>query len=91
VLRRESGGKAMKQNIKDVFKAFSMELPLYAVLMVVYAFLVFHFCSDWLFQLFKTDRKLYAVTALALIVGQGFFLEIVARSLLGFIKGKREK
>jgi hypothetical protein len=29
--------------------------------------------------------------ALALIIGQGFILEIFARALLGLIKGKREK
>jgi len=91
VLRHKSGSKSMKQNIKDVFKAFSIELPLYAVLVVAYGFLVLHFLGGWLFQLFDTERKLYAITALALIIGQGFFLEILARTLLGLIKGKREK
>jgi hypothetical protein len=81
----------MKQNLKNVLKAFSIELPLYAILVVVYGFFVFHFLEAWLFQLFKTERKLYAVTALALIVGQGFFLEILARWLLGIIKGTMEK
>jgi hypothetical protein len=81
----------MKQNIKEVFKAFSMELPLYAVLVAAYGFLVLHFLGGWLFQLFSTERKLYAVTALGLIVGQGIGLEILARALLGLVKWKREK
>jgi hypothetical protein len=81
----------MKQNIKDVFKAFSIELPLYAVLVVIYGFLVLHFLGGGLFHLFNADRKLYAVTALALIVGQGLCLEILVRALLGLVKGKREK
>jgi hypothetical protein len=91
VLRQESGGRLMKQNIKDAFKAFSLELPLYAVLVAIYGFLVLHFLGGWLFQLFTAERKLYAVTALGLIVGQGLCLEILARALLGLIKGKREK
>jgi hypothetical protein len=62
-----------------------------AVLMVAYVFFVLHYLGHWLFQLFVSERKLYAVVALALIIGQGCFLEILARTLLGLIKGKREK
>jgi hypothetical protein len=83
--------KAMKQTLKKVFKEFSMELPLYAALMAAYVFFVLHFLGHWLFQLFRTERKLYAVVALALIVGQGLLLSIVASALLGLIKGKPEK
>jgi len=81
----------MKQNLGNVLKAFSIELPLYAVLVVAYIFFVLHFLGNWLFHLFRADRKVYAVVALALIIGQGFILEIFARALLGLIKGKREK
>jgi hypothetical protein len=81
----------MKQNIGNVLKAFSIELPLYAVLVVAYAFFVLHFLGNWLFQLFRADRKLYAVVALVLIIGQGFVLEFFTRALLGLIKWKREK
>jgi len=59
--------------LRNVLKAFSIELPLYAVLMVVYAFSVLHFLGHWLFHLFSAERKLYAVVALALIIGQAFF------------------
>jgi hypothetical protein len=81
----------MKPNLKNVFKAFSLELPIYAVLMGIYAFFVFYFLGGWLFHLFRTDRKLYAVVALGLIVGQGFLLEIFARGLLSLINGRKEK
>ncbi len=81
----------MKQNLKSLFKAFSIELPIYAILMVAYVLLVLHFLGGWLFELFTQERKLYAVVALALIIVQGFVLENVARALLGLINGKREK
>ena len=81
----------MKPDIKNVFKAFSIELPLYAGFVAAYGFLVLHFLGGWLFRLFNTERTLYAVAALALIIGQGFILEILARSLLGLINRKRGK
>jgi hypothetical protein len=81
----------MNQKLGNVLRAFSLELPLYAVLMAIYVLLVLHFLGGWLFQLFRNERKLYAVVALVLIVGQGFVLEILSRALLGLIKGKSEK
>jgi hypothetical protein len=80
-----------KTEHKNVFRAFSIELPLYAVLVVAYVAFVLHFLGNVLFHLFREERKLYAIVALALIVGQGFVLEILVRALLGLIKGKREK
>jgi hypothetical protein len=79
-----------KDGLRDVLKAFSIELPLYAMLAVAYVLCVLHFLGHWLFQLFRAERAIYAAVALLLIVGQGFILEIVARALLGWIKGKRE-
>jgi hypothetical protein len=81
----------MNQKLGNVLRAFSLELPLYAVLMAAYVLLVLHFLGGWLFQLFRAERKLYAMVALLLIVVQGFVLEILSRALLGLIKGKREK
>ena len=60
-------------------------------LMAAYAFFVLHFLGSWLFRLFKTERGVYAIVALALIIGQGFILEMVSRGLLGLVKGKKEK
>ena len=81
----------MKETLGKVFKAFSMELLLYSLLVVAYILLVLHFLGGWLAHLFNDDRKLYAAVALILIVTQGFLLEIVARRLLGFVKGKPEE
>jgi hypothetical protein len=81
----------MKPSLKNVFKTFSIELPVYAVLVVGYYFLVLHFLGGWLLQLFRDERTLYAVVALVLIIGQGYVLEILTRALVGLIRGKREK
>jgi hypothetical protein len=81
----------MKQNLKKVFKSFTVELAVYSVLVVLYVLLVLHFLGDWLAQLFREERKLYAAVALVLIIGQGYFLELITRALLGTIKGKKEE
>jgi hypothetical protein len=80
----------VKEKISNVFKAFSAELLLYAVLVILYILLVLHFLGNWLFELFRDERQLYAIVALVLIVGQGYVLEIITRLLLKVIKGKRE-
>jgi hypothetical protein len=80
-----------KDKLNNVLKAFSIELLFYAILMADYVFFVLHYLGHWLFQLFNAERKLYAAVALILIIGQGYFLEVLSRALLGFIKGKREK
>jgi hypothetical protein len=81
----------MKQSIKGVLKAFSTELPLYAALVIAYGFFVLHFLGNWLFELYRDRRGLYAVAALGLIIAQGFLLEFVGRALLRLVNGKREK
>jgi hypothetical protein len=86
-----NGDGKPKPRLIDVFKAFSLELPVYAVLVVAYVCLVLHFLGGWLHELFTKERTYYAVVSVVLIVGQGFMLEILARGLLGLVKGKREK
>jgi len=81
----------MKKEIIGIFKSFSIELVVYAVLVVAYFFLVLHFLGDWLYHLFREERRTYAAVALLLIIGQGIVLEILTRALLGFIRGKREE
>ena len=83
--------KWMRPNIKSILKAFSIELPLYAALVLGYGFLVLHFLGKWLFYLFQEERKTYAGVALLLIIGQGFVLEICGRALLEFVTGKKGK
>lgn len=81
----------MHDNLKKMLRSFSIELPIYICLVGAYAFFIVHFLSDWLLQLFKAERKIYAVVAIGLIVTQGFILEILSRGLLGLIRGKKEK
>lgn len=80
-----------KDKLKNILKAFSIELLVYAILMGAYVLFVLHYLGHWLFQLFTEERKLYAAIALVLIVGQGYFLEILSRALLGLVKRAREK
>ncbi|MDB6023067.1 MAG: hypothetical protein JWQ04_2924 [Pedosphaera sp.] len=80
----------MKKGLACLFKSFSVELPVYAVLVVAYFFLVLHFLGGWLYDLFKNDRRWYAVLALLLIVAQGVVLESLTRALLNLIRRNRE-
>ncbi len=64
----------------------TVELALYAVLMVGYLWGVLLLIDDRVVELSAEDAVLYAVVALALIVGQGFLLDIVVGNLLRFVR-----
>jgi hypothetical protein len=83
---RGSERVGMKKELKSVFKSFSIELPVYAVLVIAYFFLVLHFLGGWLYDLFRQERRTYAIISLLLIVGQGIVLEILTRALLGLVR-----
>jgi hypothetical protein len=76
----------MKKEIKSIFKSFSIELVVYAALVLAYFFLVLHFLGGWLYHLFQHERKTYAFVALGLIIGQGIILEILTRALLRLVR-----
>ena len=80
----------MDREIKSSLISFCIELLIYAVLVVAYYFLVLHLLGDWLQRLFDHDRRLYAVTALGLIICQGLMLEVLTRLMLAFIKPRTE-
>ena len=61
-----------------------VELALYAVLVVGYLWAVL--LDDRVVELSAETGVLYAVVALALIVGQGFLLDIVVGNLLRFVR-----
>jgi hypothetical protein len=79
----------MKREFKTLFKSFGLELLVYAVLVTGYFFAVLHFLGDWLYHLFRFERKTYALMALILIIGQGILLEFLTRILLRIIKPGR--
>jgi hypothetical protein len=78
-----------KADARELLEHFTVELPVYAGLVVAYFFLVLHFLGDWLYELFKENRKLYALAALALIIGQGVVLEFLTSALLQLIRTRR--
>ena len=75
---------------RKLIRSFATELGVYSVLVTGYFLLVMHFLSGWLKTLFDTNRLLYAVVALLLMIGQGFLLELVTRRLLGLVRSKTE-
>ncbi len=60
----------------------AIELGMYAVLVAAYMFLILHFFSGLLVNLFHNDRVMYAALALALMVFQGIFLESLTTFLI---------
>jgi hypothetical protein len=80
----------MKQGILATLKSFLLELLVYGVLVTAYYLLVLHFLGPALKQIYQQDRRYYAGLALALIIGQGFLLEVLTRVLLGWIRPRTE-
>jgi hypothetical protein len=69
-------------------RSFLIELLVYAALVVAYVFFVIGLLGGWLNGLYHNDKRLYALTALALIVGQGVVLEAVTSFLLRLIRSR---
>jgi hypothetical protein len=67
---------------------FLTELVAYAGFVLAYYVLVLHFLGDRLKQVFDENRIHYAILALALIVVQGVFLEMLTSRLLRVIRRK---
>jgi hypothetical protein len=73
------------------WKAFLVELLLYAVLLVVYFSFVLHYLGGWFKELFEHDRTLFAVMALVIMIGQTVGLEVVSSSLIWLVRKKKKK
>jgi len=78
----------MKAETRKTLFAFAAELVVYGLLVVVYFFLVLHFLGGWLEGLHKEHAKLYAFTAIALVIGQAVLLEWVTTFLFRLIRGR---
>jgi hypothetical protein len=63
-----------------------VELALYAVLVVGYLWVVLLLIDDRVVELATETGVTYAAVALALIVGQGFLLDIVVGNILRFVR-----
>ncbi len=68
--------------IRRTVLRLALELGIYAILVVAYMFLILHFFTALLVELFKGDRVMYAALALALMVFQGILLESVTTFLI---------
>lgn len=63
-----------------------VELGLYAILVVVYLWGVLLLIDRWVVDLAADPGPAYALVAVALIVGQGFLLDIVVENLLRAVR-----
>ena len=82
---------AMKREIKNLFRSFSIELLVYSAIVVAYFYAVLHFLGGELEYMFLHKRTAYAVLSLLLIIAQGFVLEYFTRALLKFIRGGKKE
>jgi len=80
----------VKTGAAETFKAFLVELVVYAALVVAYFFVVLHLLGGWLHDLAAQHRYLYGGVAILLIVGQAVFLESVTTFLMRLIRGRSE-
>jgi len=80
----------MRRQTILTLRAFSIELVVYAALMVGYFFLVLHFLGQWLWNLEMQHRFVYAGVAIVLILGQAVLLEGLTTFLLRLIRGRSE-
>jgi F0F1-type ATP synthase membrane subunit a len=72
------------------WKTFFFELALYAILLAAYFAFVLHYLGGWFKELYDHDRKLFAVMALAVMIGQTLALEAVSISLIWLTRGKKK-
>jgi len=80
----------VKTGAAETFRAFLIELVVYAALVVTYFFVVLHLLGSWLQGLATQHRYVYAGIAILLIVGQAVFLESVTTFLMKLIRGRTE-
>jgi len=76
----------MTKETARTLRDFSIELAIYALLVVAYFFLVLHLLGDWLYQLESQHRYIYASVAILLMIGQAVVLQNVTTLLLRFIR-----
>jgi hypothetical protein len=80
----------MKAEARKALISFSIEIVIYAGLVVAYFFLVLHFLGGWLSHLDKQNIKLYGLVSIGLIIGQAVVLEMVTTFLIRLLRGRSE-
>lgn len=81
----------MKAETSTTLRAFLIELLVYGVLVTAYFFLVLHFLSGWLQDLHLHHVKVYALVAIALLIGQAVLLESLTTWLFRLLRGGRSE
>jgi hypothetical protein len=72
----------MDSGWKKMLRNFLIEVGIYAVLVILYFFLVLRFLGDFLMELFVARPVLYAFLGLILILAQGVLLERITSFLM---------
>jgi hypothetical protein len=80
----------MKKEARKALWAFGVEIAIYSALVVAYFLLVLRFIAGGLQNLEQRHIVLYALVAIALIVGQAVLLEIITTGLLRLLRGRSE-
>jgi hypothetical protein len=79
----------LKKEAATTMRALLIELPIYALLVVVYFLLVLHLLGGSLGTLAKGHTLLYAGVALALVIGQALALDWVTSVLLRLLRRRQ--
>lgn len=77
------------RELKRIIRYVAVELIIYAILVVAYAAIAFHFLVDPLEHFFRTNLTVYAFIAILLIIGQGTLLEMITSFLLDRLRLER--
>lgn len=80
----------MKPAARKTLYYFAIELLIYGALVVAYYFAVLHFLGGWLAGMDKHSVHLYAIVAIALIIGQAVLLEMVTTYIMRLLRGRTE-
>lgn len=80
--------KAEQKKSEPSLKAYTIQLAIFAGLVVSYFFLVLNFLSQWLKGLFDRNTLVYALVAWGLIAAQGVVLEIIAAAVLKVVESR---
>lgn len=65
----------MSPDIRKRLHTFGIQMVIYAILVTIYLYLVWHYLGDWLLELYQENLPLYAVVCLVFIVVQAVVLD----------------
>jgi hypothetical protein len=83
----EHGQRMIGQEIRN----FVVEIGIYAILLIVYFYLVLEFLAAPLANLFESSLGVYAFTSLGLIVAQGVLLDSVVHFIIDFFQLNKKR